>query len=439
MGIETFYNAQEGTVLGRTCGSWTKILGFYLVYYTFLGFLFYGSVQVGMLRIDSAELYGKTRGLGKPVIKTRTDQPGVDAWPQNMLIEDTQGLEFPLQQFEKKYGDKKDQYPLYIQKLEEYLLNACPFKGQCALDQFFGADWSKNPKLAFLVPGDDATDTNVKCADDNYSRKCLVYRACGADAKTKCGKMMKIDYAELKKVICSKPEVERCQINKPLFFIAINKVIDFNIKTIDSLDFSKGDQLNPMKGGQSPVWQFDYGLMKTLTENNKDDSFAFVNCYIMDQDKEKGKCKPWTAEGTRAKTATDDELVDCDNMKDLSTTVKDKTGKDANQTQYKITAQYPYIKNSNYLYKGFKAGETTQNDESVQYAKPFAMFQLENKDKEGKLLSKDDKSVIRCNVLAKNIEYPSISDDKLMGNALLSQPGHGWVQLGFKTLEPKET
>lgn len=436
MGIETFYNAQEGTVLGRTCGSWTKILGFYLVYYTFLGFLFYGSVQVGMLRIDSQEILGKTRGVGKPVINTRTDQPGVDAWPQNMLIEDTQGLEFPLDEFKKTYGDKKDQYPTYVQKLESYLLNACPFEGQyCALNQFFGDKWSENEKLNFLVAGNDATEKNVNCADSDFSRKCMIYRGCKTGDK--CGKLMKIDYSALKKVICASPE-EGCMINKPLFFIALNKVIGFEIQTVGSLDFSKGDKLNPKNNEPSPVWQHDLSLMKTLTEANANDSFAFVNCYIMDQDKEKSKCKPWTAEGKRG----DGEQVDCDNKKDLSTTITNQAGKEVNQTQYKINAIYPYIKNSDYAYAGFSASDNSQNKKSAEYVKPFAVYQLENTSTEpeiaGVLKSKDDKSLVRCNVLAENIQYPFIADDNLMGNALLSQPGHGWVQLGFKTSEKKE-
>lgn len=443
MGIETFYNAQEGTVLGRTCGSWTKILGFYLIYYTFLGFLFYGSVQVGMLRIESETVSGKTRGLGQPVIVTRTDQPGIDAWPQNMLIEDEQGLAFPLDEFKKTYGEKQNKYPVYVQKLEQFLLNACPFKKQCALDQFYGTDWSNKAELAFLVEDleNESVDQNVKCGKDDFSRKCLLYRECGAndeEKKTNCGNMMKIDYAKLRAVIC-KNDKDNCMINKPLFFVSLNKVINFDIMTVDSLDISNGDQLNPKKGGPSPVWQHDLNLMQTLTTTFVNDSFAFINCYIMDQDQEKGLCYPWQQDSTRATTG---DKVDCDNMKDLSLKVLNKKGVEQAQTPYKISAIYPYIKNSDYKYSGFKSGDDTVNKKSSRYVKPFAMFQLENSDASadatGVLKNKDDKSAVRCNILAKNLEYPFISDDALMGNALLSQPGHGWVQLGFKTSDKKE-
>merc|ERR1719461_897551 len=91
-----------------------------------------------MVRIKNQDILGKTRGVGSPVIRTRTDQPGVDAWPQQMVIEDNQGQEFELATYEKKYGKSGDQYPLYVQKIEEYILNYCPFENQCALNDIFG-------------------------------------------------------------------------------------------------------------------------------------------------------------------------------------------------------------------------------------------------------------------------------------------------------------
>jgi hypothetical protein len=60
-------------------------------------------------------------------------------------------------------------------------------------------------------------------------------------------------------------------------------------------------------------------------------------------------------------------------------------------------------------------------------------------DETQKINNFGDKTMIRCNVIAKNIEYPYLANEELMGNALLGQPGHGWVQLGFsqKGVEPK--
>ena len=39
-----FYNSETGEILGRTGGSWLKILLFYIVYFSFLAGLFYGSL-----------------------------------------------------------------------------------------------------------------------------------------------------------------------------------------------------------------------------------------------------------------------------------------------------------------------------------------------------------------------------------------------------------
>ena len=39
-----FYNSETGEILGRTGASWLKILLFYIVYFSFLAGLFYGSL-----------------------------------------------------------------------------------------------------------------------------------------------------------------------------------------------------------------------------------------------------------------------------------------------------------------------------------------------------------------------------------------------------------
>merc|ERR1712154_748881 len=97
---------------------------------------------------------------------------------------------------------------------------------------------------------------------------------------------------------------------------------------------------------------------------------------------------------------------------------------------YKIKAIRPYI--SNKKYSGYSA-DAEKNKETATYAKPFAMFQMSKAT--GKIKNLEDKSLVRCNVVAKNIEYPYLDSEKLMSNALLGQPGHGWVQLGFRQLD----
>ena len=136
------------------------------------------------------------------------------------------------------------------------------------------------------------------------------------------------------------------------------------------------------------------------------------------------------------------------------------------QSKYKVKAIRPYILDKHYTYSGYKTNNTdAENNKVATYAKPFAMFQMSLTDETQKINNFGDKTMIRCNVIAKNIEYscvserlscffsdfklfklffnrffyPYLANEELMGNALLGQPGHGWVQLGFsqKVDEPK--
>jgi len=417
MGLEAVYDAEAGTFLGRTAGSWFKILGFYAIYYTLLGFLFYGSVLLGMVRIPNQDILGKTRGTGNPVIRTRTDQPGVDAWPQQMVILDNQGQEFELATYEKKFGKSGDEYPLYVQKIEEYILNYCPFENQCALKDIFGNDWQKT--FPFVETGKDAASLPA-CEDvSNQSRKCIVFREF-CTGNEDCGKVMQINHAKLQKEITDEGST---QITKPYFFIALNKVIGFNIMGMENL--AAMDALNPAANKPSPTFQNFNSKDFNLSAADLKET-AFVNCYIFDVEAGKGKCDPWKKEENSSFVVRDgsgSKSVSCDNMKD--------------QTDYKIDAIRPYISNKNYVYSGYSAGSADDNKKAATYAKPFAMFQM-SKLSEGKIRNLDDKSLIRCNVVAKNIEYPYLDSEKLMGNALLGQPGHGWVQLGFKQLDTEE-
>lgn len=84
------YNAKDGTVLGRTGKSWSRILLFYLVYYSLLALLFWGSIT----------LYQKTLGTETPSVRTRSDQPGMTVWPQqedgNGMRGDKDGFKYPF-------------------------------------------------------------------------------------------------------------------------------------------------------------------------------------------------------------------------------------------------------------------------------------------------------------------------------------------------------
>lgn len=71
MGFQLYEN---GKLLGRDANSWIRILGFYAVYYSFLGFLIYFAVGQYASRMPAV-------GGSAPKIVTRTDMPGAGVWP----------------------------------------------------------------------------------------------------------------------------------------------------------------------------------------------------------------------------------------------------------------------------------------------------------------------------------------------------------------------
>jgi len=81
--LDSFYDAQAGTVLGRDFKSWAKILTFYAVYYSFLGVLFWGFT---ITFYQGQMVEGPSPLGGKPVVRnSRLDQPGGSALPFNFL------------------------------------------------------------------------------------------------------------------------------------------------------------------------------------------------------------------------------------------------------------------------------------------------------------------------------------------------------------------
>jgi len=76
---------ENGNFLGRDLKSWAKILGFYAIYYTFLGFLFYGFTVTYYL--ESKVLSGNPVG-GKPAVaNARLDMPGAVVHPFKEMSE----------------------------------------------------------------------------------------------------------------------------------------------------------------------------------------------------------------------------------------------------------------------------------------------------------------------------------------------------------------
>jgi len=80
---DALYDQKTGLVLGRDGKSWARILAFYAVYYTFLGFLFYGFTITWYLGSHTTPVGGA------PIVRnSRLDQPGAAVHPFTERMED---------------------------------------------------------------------------------------------------------------------------------------------------------------------------------------------------------------------------------------------------------------------------------------------------------------------------------------------------------------
>jgi hypothetical protein len=108
---EFFYNSKEGTVLGRTASSWAKIGFFYLVYYTFLAFLAYGTVAWYQSTVEDEKT---------PYIRTRTGQPGMAIEPADSVIADNNNNNFEFD------SSNPESFKPYVDRSIEFLSKYSP-------------------------------------------------------------------------------------------------------------------------------------------------------------------------------------------------------------------------------------------------------------------------------------------------------------------------
>jgi len=110
MGIAEVLIDENGNFLGRDLKSWAKILGFYAVYYSFLGVLFYGFTVTYYLE---SRVLGSSPVGGKPAIANgRLDMPGAVVHPFTELMEDGAISRFTMSKsfIEQTYCAKMDDY-----------------------------------------------------------------------------------------------------------------------------------------------------------------------------------------------------------------------------------------------------------------------------------------------------------------------------------------
>lgn len=225
-----FYDPDAGTVLGRTGCSWLKILTFYVIYYSLLGVLFYGTVVLWQNKsTDITTVDGRTKGVATPYIRSRTDQPGMAVHPHNNLIQDEENQELELTAGE------------YIAEMEKFFTRGKYTKA--ALIEIFGEDFV-TVSLGYLdFEGDDGL---AKINKKNF--EALVFPA----GKTKT----------------------------PFIFVTLNKVIGFKIQSIPAL---VNDE-KPLNGVpmQDAAYYSNAGASDPVGVHPKA-SAAYFNCFPLDQ------------------------------------------------------------------------------------------------------------------------------------------------------------
>jgi hypothetical protein len=111
--MDALYDPKEGTVLGRNFASWAKITGFYLVYYSLLGVLFYAYT---IMWYEQSRVYSTAPVGTKPFVAySRLDQPGAATHPFKEMYED--GDVDVLNMFDKDIQVK------YCEKIVAYFNN----------------------------------------------------------------------------------------------------------------------------------------------------------------------------------------------------------------------------------------------------------------------------------------------------------------------------
>jgi len=163
---------EDGNFLGRDFKSWAKILGFYAVYYSFLGCLFYGFTITYYL--ESKVLTASPVG-GKPAVANpRLDMPGA--------------VVHPFKEMSEARGD-----------VNRMSMDADTIEDYCG-------------KLGAFFEGKKTLNENAKAAD------------CSEDGSNTSNAVCKVNTGDLSVTKCAKHMAKK----QPMFTIDINKIIGWS-------------------------------------------------------------------------------------------------------------------------------------------------------------------------------------------------------------------
>lgn len=181
MGISDTLWDEQGNFLGRDLKSWAKILGFYAVYYSFLGCLFYGFTVTYYL--DSRVLTTNPVG-GRPAIRnSRLDMPGAVVHPFKEM---------------RDYRGETSKFPMTEDLIKEVY---CP-----SMDAFFQGKVELNEN-------DASVDCNTQTTKDGTCKVDMSIKAASSGIASR----------ELNMASC----LATTTAKKPMFAIDLNKIINW--------------------------------------------------------------------------------------------------------------------------------------------------------------------------------------------------------------------
>lgn len=392
-------DAGQTTFLGRTGGSWFKITVFYIIYYTFLFFLAYGTISLRQNMLDTTTIDGTVYGVNTPYIDTRISQAGLKVWPhhqaQGKVDDNNQKLKL------EAWGAVDDKRPVgctYADYVELFFLGTTtlPDKEKDRKHLHIGS-----PKLKPYCVSEDNCMLKKLFGDDFNTKTGLELDFIEfEDSENATGKA-KINWGKLRAKVTDGTNVASALVTKPFVFLVISKKIDFVFHEV--FDFA---DVNGVKPSYKRSEYFQTYRSEYLENNATNTPRAWFHCYLKNNSPSK-----------------DDKTYEA------SCKAEDKCPT--------IAPIVPYIQYTDYKYSGFEGGDrkTAKNQAALDYISPFAIFQVTITD--ATKIPSGDKRPFRCNTLLRNVEYPYWGNKALTGNQLLMQAGNGYAEFGFEKVTAK--
>jgi len=394
-----FYNAENGTVLGRTGKSWAKILFFYLIYYTLLALIFFYTLKVYEGTLDKKE---------GPRLNSRLDQPGISIVPHQSQVDDNINNEFNLDTWSKSKAD------LYKKYEDDYKIS-------CRSGNFVYKSNSYQSDYEYYMVKFLATTYGDQSEEDLGKMGLGTFFDCQATVEKDTEAKKKVNGDKGCKV---RIEVLRqaAKEDQPYFFVALNKVIGWPLMPFSAAEINAENE--DIKGVNPTQLLTDWirtGSGKTLAEldaklaigGKTSAGKVWFNCYLDDmQSKDKAQASDknnWDV--TPIKPYLDFFKYEKKDAEDLMADYEASTSRSALHKQVAVFQ----------LKKGSNLTDFGDN--------PLNVKGTASKETEKKIKDFFKSNQFKCEALAKNLQYFVKGDEILTTDNF--KDGQGYHVFGF--------